>query len=119
MRFACTIYLKKYNLYVSTHSPETQIAASLYYFLDAWCMRKTANPYINRELKKYTGFRSYFLTESRKDKWLFRLNETFSKNVTDFYLMFFKAIFPVFTNFNKFLQTEESLIQCLHGEIQA
>ena len=25
----------------------------------------------------------------------------------------------MFTNFNEFLQTEESLIQCVHGEMQA
>ena len=39
--------------------------------------------------------------------------------MTEFYLFFFQAILPTFTNFNKFLQTEEPLIQCLHGEIQA
>ena len=48
-----------------------------------------------------------------------RLNEAFFKNMTEFYLFFFQAILPTFTNFNKFLQTEEPLIQCLHGEIQA
>ena len=33
--------------------------------------------------------------------------------------MFFLAILPTFTNFNKFLQTGEPLIQCLHGDMEA
>ena len=37
--------------------------------------------------------------------------------MTEFYLMFFQAILPTFTKFNKLLLTEEPLIQCLHGEI--
>ena len=73
---------------------------------------------INQQLKKYTGLRSYFLTESEKDKQFLRLNEAFPKNMTEFYLTFFQAILPTFTNFNKLLQMEELLIQCLHGETQ-
>ena len=32
--------------------------------------------------------------------------------------MIFQAVLPTFTNFNKFLQTEEPLIQCLYDEMQ-
>ena len=32
--------------------------------------------------------------------------------------MFFQEVLPTFTNFNKFLQTEEPLIQCLSDEMQ-
>ena len=32
--------------------------------------------------------------------------------------MFFQSVLPVFTNFNKFLQTEEPLVQCLYDEMQ-
>ena len=39
--------------------------------------------------------------------------------MTDFFLIFFQAILLTFTNFNKLLQMEEPLIQCLHGETQA
>ena len=34
-------------------------------------------------------------------------------------MMFFKAVLPAFTNFNKFLQTEEPLIHCLHDQMQS
>ena len=69
-------------------------------------------------LKKYTSLQSYFLSESERDKWFLRLNEAFSNNMTEFYLMFFQEVLPTFTNFNKFLQTEEPLIQCLSDEMQ-
>eukprot|EP00794_Sanderia_malayensis_P013387 gene13387-14760_t len=72
----------------------------------------------NRELRKYNGLRSYFLSENEKDKRFLRLSEAFSNTMTEFYLMFFQAALPTFTNFNKFLQTEEPLIQCLHDEMQ-
>ena len=73
---------------------------------------------INRELKKFSGLRSYFLSESENDRRFKRLTETFSNNMTEFYLFFFQAALPTFTNFNKFLQTEEPLIQCLYDEMQ-
>ena len=38
---------------------------------------------INLELKKYFIFRFCFLSESEKDKQYFRLNEAFSKSMTD------------------------------------
>ena len=72
----------------------------------------------NRKLKKHTGLRSYFLTESEKDKRFFRLNKAFSKNRQHSIWYSLQAILPTFTNFHKLLQTEEPLIQCLHGETQ-
>ena len=45
MQFTCTIYLKKYNFMREPISPETQVAATLYYLSDAGCMRKTANSF--------------------------------------------------------------------------
>ena len=73
---------------------------------------------INRALKKYTSLQSYFLSESERDKRFLRLSEAFLNNMTEFYVMFFQAVLPTFTNFNKFLQTEELLIQCLYDEMQ-
>ena len=58
------------------------------------------------------------MSENEKDKQFLRLNEVFSEPVTEFNLLFFQASLPTFTNFNKFLQTEEPLIHCLHAEMQ-
>ena len=73
---------------------------------------------VNRELRKYNGLRSYFLSENESDKRCLRLSGAFSNTMTEFYLMFFQAALSTFTNFNKFLQTEEPLIRCLHNEMQ-
>ena len=62
--------------------------------------------------------RSHFLSENEKDKRFLRLSEAFSNSMTELYFMFFQAGLPTFKNFNKFLQTEEPLIQCLHDEMQ-
>ena len=58
------------------------------------------------------------MSENEKDKRFLRLSEAFSEPMTEFNLLFFQASLPTFTNFNKFLQTEEPLIHCLHAEMQ-
>ena len=73
---------------------------------------------VNRELKKHPGLRPYFMSENEKDKRFLRLSEAFSELMTEFNLLFFQASLPAFTNFNKFPQTEEPLIHCLHAEMQ-
>ena len=35
------------------------------------------------------------------------------------YLYFYQSVLPMFTNFTKFLRTEEPLIQFLHDQIQS
>ena len=58
------------------------------------------------------------MSENEKDKRFLRLSEAFSEPMTEFNLLFFQASSPTFTNFNKFPQTEEPLIYCLHAEMQ-
>ena len=74
---------------------------------------------INRELNKFDGLRSYFLSENERNERFTRLRDAFSNPMTELYMMFFKAVLPAFTNFNKFLQTEEPLIHCLHEQMQS
>ena len=58
------------------------------------------------------------MSENEKDKRFLRLNEAFFELMTELNLLFFHASLPTFINFNKFLQTEEPLIHCLHAEMQ-
>ena len=45
---------------------------------------------VNRELKKYPGLRSYFMSENEKDKRFLILNEAFFEPMTEFNLLFFR-----------------------------
>ena len=69
---------------------------------------------INRELRKYIGLKSYFLSEQFADNRFRRLRSAYEDPMTEVYLLFYQAILPVFTTFNKLLQREEPLIYRLH-----
>ena len=60
----------------------------------------------------------FYLSLKRISDFL-RLNEAFLKTRTEFYLIFFQTILPMFTHFNNAFQTHEPLIQCLDGKMQA
>ena len=74
---------------------------------------------VDRELKKYPSLRSYFQSENERDQRFVRLHETFSDPVTEVCMHFYQSVLPTLTNFNKFLQTDEPLIQCLYDQIQS
>ena len=69
---------------------------------------------ISRELKKFAGLKSYFLSESERDARFRRLQSAYEDPMTEVYLLFFHAVLPCFNNFNKLLQREEPLIYKLH-----
>ena len=73
---------------------------------------------INRELKKYEGLKSYFLSENFPDACFKRLHRSYADPMTEVYLLFYHAILPCFTNFNKLLQREDPLIYQLHDSQQ-
>ena len=73
---------------------------------------------INRELKKYRGLKSYFLSEGLNNKQFCRLSESFNDSMNEVYLLFLQSVTPLFMNFNLFLQKEEPLVSLLHEEIQ-
>ena len=70
---------------------------------------------VNRELKKYEGLRSYFLSEGLKDDRFVRLETAFTDPMTELYLFFFQSSLVTFTNYNKFLQREDPLIYLTHS----
>ena len=74
---------------------------------------------VNRELKKYQGLWSYFQSENEGDHRFVSLHETSSDPMIEVYMYFYQSVLPVFTNFSKFLRTEEPLIQFLYDEIQS
>ena len=73
---------------------------------------------INRELKKYEGLKSYFLSENVPDARFKRLHRSYADPMTEVYLLFHHATLPCFTNFNKLLQREDPLIYQLHDSQQ-
>ena len=69
---------------------------------------------INRELRKYEGLKSYFLSENFPDARFKRLRRSYTNPITEIYLLFYQASLPCFTNFNKFLQREDPVIYQLY-----
>ena len=69
---------------------------------------------INRELLKFQGLRSYFLSETFSNERYKRLEKVFNDPILEVYLMFYQGVLPVFTIFNRYLQREEPLIYQLH-----
>ena len=71
--------------------------------------------FVNREPKRFKGLKSYFLSENFPGENRFkRLKSDYSDNMTEIYLLFYQAVLPCFTNFNKLLQCEEPLVYKLH-----
>ena len=64
---------------------------------------------VNRELKKFKDLKSYFLSDKLSDDNRFkRLKRYYSDYMTEIYLLFYQAVLPCFTNFNKLLEHEEA-----------
>ena len=62
---------------------------------------------LNRELKKFKI--QIFLSDKLPDDNRFkRLKSYYSDYMTEIYLLFYQAVLPCFTNFNKLLQHEEA-----------
>ena len=61
--------------------------------------------FVNRELKKYSGLKFYFLSEGLHDKRFRRLVESYKDLMTKFYILFFfnqeSSLSPILTNFYK------------------
>ena len=74
--------------------------------------------FVNRELKKYSGLKFYFLSEGLHDKRFKRLVESYKDPMTKLYILFFQSRIVTFTNFNEFLQREESLVCSIFDHMQ-
>ena len=68
---------------------------------------------ISRELRKFAGLKSYFLSENHPDARFKWLKTAYEDPMTEAYLLFFQATLPCFTNFNKLLQREERFLHKL------
>ena len=69
---------------------------------------------VQRTLEKYSGLKSYFLSEEFADQRFSRLQDAFNNPLTEIALLFHHASIPLFNNFNKLLQSEEPIIHMLH-----
>ena len=69
---------------------------------------------VNRELQKYVALESYFKSEGLSDARFKRLEAAFNDSLTELYLLFYQTVLPVFTTFNKMLQSEEPFIYLLY-----
>ena len=73
----------------------------------------------NRELKKFEGLQSFFKSEKYPgDKRFQQLQDNSNDKMLEVYLLFYHAVLPCFTNFNKLLQKKELLIYTLHNAQQ-
>ena len=68
---------------------------------------------VQRTLEKYSGLKSYFLSEEFADQRFSRLRDAFTNPPTEVALLFHHASIPLFNNFNKLLQSEEPIIHML------
>ena len=66
--------------------------------------------YVNCELKKCEGLKSYFLSASGAGDYFRLLKYALCDPMLEIYLPFYLGVLPVFTTFNKYLQREEPLI---------
>ena len=69
---------------------------------------------ISREIDKFDGIKSYFLSENHSEERFKRLKQSYEDSMTIIYLRFYHSTLPVFNNFNKLLQSEDPLIYRLH-----
>ena len=72
---------------------------------------------VQRTLEKYSGLKSYFLSEEFADHRFSRLQDAFTNPLTEVALLFHHASIPLFNNFNKLLQSEEPIIHMLHDSM--
>ena len=71
---------------------------------------------VSRELDKFEGMKSNFISQKFSDQRFKRLKTYFNKDpMTSVYLRFYQSTLPTyFNNFNKMLQSEEPLIYVMH-----
>ena len=62
----------------------------------------------------WTNSEIFFQSENFADRRFIRLQSSFNDPLTEVYLLFYQAVLPCFTNFNKLLQREEPLIYKLY-----
>ena len=74
---------------------------------------------VERILQKYEGLKSYFLSEHFAEARFERLHTAFQNPVTEIALLFNQATIPLFTNFNKLLQSGEPVIYIVHDKVTA
>ena len=72
---------------------------------------------IQRTLEKYAGLKSYFLSEDAADARFKRLHKAFENPLTEVSLFFHNASIPLFTNFNKLLQSDEPSIHIVYDSV--
>ncbi|XP_068677860.1 uncharacterized protein [Montipora foliosa] len=72
---------------------------------------------IQRTIEKYAGLKSYFLSEDAADARFKRLHKAFENPLTEVSLFFHNASIPLFTNFNKLLQSDEPSIHIVYDSV--
>jgi len=72
---------------------------------------------VQRTLEKYAGLKSYFLSESFAEARFERLHCAFENPLTEVALFFHHASIPLFTKFNKLLQSDEPAIHIVHDSV--
>jgi hypothetical protein len=68
-------------------------------------------------LKKYSGLRSYFLSEEFSDARFKQLQKAFLNPITEVCFLFHHASISLFTNLNMLLQSDEPLVHILHESV--
>ena len=68
---------------------------------------------IQRTLEKYASLKSYFLSEHFADSRFKRLHDAFKNPLTEVTLLFHQASIPIFSRFNKLMQTDKPVIHVL------
>lgn len=74
---------------------------------------------LTRILQQYDSLAEYFKSSDNKQTRFRRLVESFSDPITEVYLLFYQAVFPVFSTLNLLLQRERSLTHLLHDEMKS
>ena len=72
---------------------------------------------IQRTIEKYAGLKSYVLSEDLADARFKRLHTAFENPLTKVALFFHNASIPLFTNFNKLLQSDEPSIHIVYDSV--
>lgn len=73
---------------------------------------------LQRILEKDAGLKSYFRSENFADSRFERLHRAFENPLTEVALFLHHASFPLFTNFNKLLQSDEPVIHVVHDLVR-
>ena len=73
---------------------------------------------VNREINSYPALKSYFRSETFRDKRFKRLHDAYEDPMTEVYLLSYQSSLSAFIDFNKFLQREEPLFYKLYDTQQ-